>query len=313
MPDRNEKIAELEQLLTETTDLIEFKRALAVSVSVNDKYYSRGDGEVYVKKLIHQDQDFLTHWKRVFEQQGANGLRNKRNGGITSYLATFIIGMLLSSGATYYLVLNTTLQVSSQISSQTTQQYVVINNCPPGWIQSPPIKGVDGEGREVEFRVNIMSQEFKWEFNSAENIQFNGVTTDIRQHFSRLDVTSSKAIICVGTASVEGNREEQENLADSRADKLLTILREQGVMDIKNKGLYKLNLGQYKIQDSNLNKQDTATQRRVILVEVIESQKNANVADALKNALINNQSKTPLSVNVQEYSTFKVENVKEIQ
>jgi hypothetical protein len=190
------------------------------------------------------------------------------------------------------------------------KQVALDNNWIPGtesdsdW-QQVSSSGKDSAGRSVQVIVNILSQEYRWSFGRADEVELGGHKEDLRLYISRLNISNSKGIVCVGAASVEGRRAEQESLALSRAENLVSLVREESRTTTP---LYILNLGQFKTSQSlRTSPEETSSQRRVIIIKIVAQEDNINLQEAMYNALISaNRSNLPIVIDVSDYSTFKL-------
>lgn len=168
--------------------------------------------------------------------------------------------------------------------------------------------GTDDTGtHSVGVRINILSQEYRWQYGQVgELVEFGGQTESVRPHLSSLDVSQSKAIVCLGAASVEGGRTEQKDLALARAKKLKDLVGEQLTPQAS---ILTLNLGRAKYGEVDLKDPlKNASQRRVIVVEVIDMDEGVNLKQALFNALLQaRNSDTPVPFDVRDYFDFDLD------
>jgi len=164
-------------------------------------------------------------------------------------------------------------------------------------------KGTDASGKSIKIRINILSEEYRWVFASPSEIELGGKEADLPSFVRGLDTTNSIGIICMGTASVEGKREEQEILARDRADKLLAVVREELKPGIP---MFGINLGKYRpIEDNASDPKKTATQRRVIILEILEEERNVDRKEALLDALVKARlGSSPIPFDVRNYFSF---------
>ncbi|NET76773.1 MULTISPECIES: hypothetical protein [Okeania] len=74
--------------------------------------------------------------------------------------------------------------------------------------------------------------------------------------------------------------------------------------DLKDKPGYTLNLGKYKGECSPKTKQETAPQPRIIIIGIIDRDKDVNLSEALSNAM---EKRQDLSFYIKNYSLFKLD------
>lgn len=198
---------------------------------------------------------------------------------------------------------NNWIPKDSWIKLARENNWIPSNECYYAW-EKYTGKGNDQNSRSIGIRINILSEEYKWEYNRSDRVELGGHNEDLRPHLSSLDASTSKAIVCVGTASVEGERIEQARLAYDRSERLLALIREE----LKPKvPLYGLNLGRAKFGEFvQSNQLKNAQQRRIIVVEIIEQEENVDLKEALFNALIlARETKPPIPFDVREYFEFE--------
>lgn len=182
-----------------------------------------------------------------------------------------------------------------------------INNECESWIMLQS-EGKDTAGRHLKIQINILTQEYRWVFAQSDVIENFSSPVDPRAHIKKLDINGTKGIICVGTASSEGSKGEEESRSMGRAENLLLIFREE----FKNlPERYTLNLGQYRYKHERFDPNMTRDQRRVIVIAIISKDENINLEIALKDALINmmNENKKgriSSCWDFRDYSIFKL-------
>ena len=113
-------------------------------------------------------------------------------------------------------------------------------------------------------------------------------------------------IISVGTASCEGAKSSENKRAEKRAVTLDQWLNQafRKYDDLKNTERYTLNLGQYKrkcLSKTEKTKQQTALQGRVIIIGITYRDKDVNLSQALRDAII---KRPDLSFDIKKYSSF---------
>jgi len=176
------------------------------------------------------------------------------------------------------------------------------------------IEGADKQGRRAKFRIRILSQEYRWVFGSSDMIEIGNSRDEdgreIRRLFEKRNMQEYMRrmtdVIAVGTASVEGERREEVQRANERADRILSWIRPLPFRDPPI-GLHKLNLGQFR-QVCDPGSENTSHQRRLIIVGVLEKETGSNICQALYNTLTG-ISLERLPFNVRCYSNFECTDV----
>ncbi|MCP9769411.1 hypothetical protein EGI22_16025 [Lacihabitans sp. LS3-19] len=165
---------------------------------------------------------------------------------------------------------------------------------------------VEGEvdGKKAKFRIAYITQEKRYMLDSVNRLTDLSTASEVIRNFIPIfpEVSQSKALIAVGTASQEGeNREREEQLARSRADTMMFQLKSIPLSNQKE--LYLLNLGQF-TQQIDLNSDETDYQRRMIMIGIMEKDERLTVSQigqCLQNAV---QSPNGLNFNTNNYSLF---------
>ena len=174
----------------------------------------------------------------------------------------------------------------------------------------PEVKGVDENDNKGEFKFIILSEKYNWDYENDDQIELTGEGANISQLLSGEDMIlnfgETFGIISVGTASCEGAKSSENKRAEKRAVTLDQWLN-QAVRkhdDLKNTERYTLNLGQYKrkcLSKTEKTKQQTALQRRVIIISITDRDKDVNLSQALRDAII---KRPDLSFDIKKYSSF---------
>jgi hypothetical protein len=173
----------------------------------------------------------------------------------------------------------------------------------PRW-SSYDTQGHDQQGKALEARVLVLSQEHRWRFGRADEVELGGRGADLREHLRSLEIPTDLGIVGVGTASVEGDRSEEESRAQDRAETLIATLREEFP---RTAGLYGLNLGQFTKPFRPRTTAQTATQRRVIVIAILQQDKGIDLRAALFDALVRlASSDTPVPFDIRDYSQFRL-------
>lgn len=173
-----------------------------------------------------------------------------------------------------------------------------------GW-EEYPVKGQDASGRVAAFRVLVLPGDQHWQFASDEVVLGpDGEEIDVPGRLQSATIhellASGTHLICVGAASVEGSIPEEERRAAKRAGKLAAWAA--SAMP-ENLALYTLSLGRYNTRCSDCTQEDTAPQRRVVLILVAASHDGVDLRGALRNALSNNPA---FPLDLDRYSRFEL-------
>ena len=167
-----------------------------------------------------------------------------------------------------------------------------------------PRNGVDESGRHAEFEVIILTQEFRWRYADANIVEFDGVPQNIEPYLRSLKnrVVKMDDLICVGTASYEGERGGEEIRASARADRLITWINKMLSPERSMPNLWKLNLGKFisASKSRGLTPEQTSEQRKVILIGVRNKDDNTDLRQALKDALM--KESEPMLFDIKDYS-----------
>lgn len=174
----------------------------------------------------------------------------------------------------------------------------------PNFADFYTIQGVDKKGHQVDFKVVIITQEERWKLASFEEVETGKAIDILPTYFSQLSlVKASKNLICIGTASQEGNQKKEAERAGRRADVIVKVLKVTLGEEGAEKHIFKLNLGKFKVK---ARKEDTSYQRRVILIGTIEEGNQTAAAD-IQEALFDALEKSPnLEVKISDYHDFKL-------
>ena len=177
----------------------------------------------------------------------------------------------------------------------------------------PEVKGVDKNDNKGEFKFIILSERYNWDYESDDQIELTGEGANISELLSREDMIlnfgETFGIISVGTASCEGVKNSENKRAEKRAVTLDQWLNQAFIThdDLNNAERDTLNLGQYKrkcLSKTEKTKQQTALQRRVIIIIITDRDKDVNLSQALRDAIIKRQD---LSFDIKNYSSFDLE------
>jgi hypothetical protein len=152
----------------------------------------------------------------------------------------------------------------------------------------------DLAGRRASFRILLFSDEFRWRINSSDQLD----TPSGRPQFTpemKAVLNEAREVICVGASSEElptrvsyaAGRVSEERRAARRADRIAVWVREALTKPIP---VRKLNVGHH----APTQAQDTSDQRRVIIVLVLEHDDEADIDQALRDAMAREASRAPV-------------------
>jgi len=166
--------------------------------------------------------------------------------------------------------------------------------------------GKDRHNREVEFKISILHQELQWQFGSIEELVFYNTPRPLQPFINAIGgrMRQMEAVICVGTASMEGIERREETRAKRRAARLAEAVRTQ--LTQAEVDVYLLNLGQFKGNSRRASGtgKETKDQRRVIIIGVVTGANTANLQEALYDAITHAQPSLPFKL--RQYSEFQL-------
>jgi hypothetical protein len=155
----------------------------------------------------------------------------------------------------------------------------------------------DQSGRSAVFEIVVVSDGLHWAYKDTRTAWADD---EIRQ-LLRERLAKAKTIIAVGTASCEGNRQEELVRAQTRAEtaKALVAREPSLTTDVSI-----LNLGQFVSREcGRLSKEETAAQRPFVLIAVKSEMQGVDRKQALEAAL----SKQPGILPIGNYSQFELQ------
>jgi hypothetical protein len=153
----------------------------------------------------------------------------------------------------------------------------------------------DEAGRTATFRILLFTDEFKWRMSSHDRLE----QIASQPHFSdamRAVLDDAREIICVGASSEEMARSVplpraqrlEERRAGLRAEQIAVWVRSAVTRPIP---IRKLNAG-YHAQTGDHG--DTSDQRRVVIILVLEHEKDTNIDQALRSAMARESVRAPI-------------------
>jgi uncharacterized protein YjbI with pentapeptide repeats len=149
--------------------------------------------------------------------------------------------------------------------------------------------GEDSQGRSAEFKVSILSNKYRWQVQSSDQVSSQGSTQVISLKdlvpILKLDriyeiMDNPNMVISVGTASCEGDNSTEEQRAEKRAEKIQQEIVEN-LFAVKYYPT--LNLGRH--TSDSCGKEPTEFQRAVIIIGVRKETKGIILKEALYDAI----------------------------
>jgi hypothetical protein len=144
----------------------------------------------------------------------------------------------------------------------------------------------DRQHRHLPFTIYVLTEQFSWKLESAVDLQ--GGQTLLSAELIRA-INRSRDVLCVGTASFEGATRTEETRAGQRARKIAEWVR-AAILDQKGTHLVTLNVGQY----VGPEKQESAHQRKAIIIATGQHDENADLSEALQSGLEQEQETSPV-------------------
>lgn len=153
----------------------------------------------------------------------------------------------------------------------------------------------DREGRRASFRILLFTDEFRWRLNSYNAIEdgatFPGFTDEMKAVLN-----SAREIICIGASSQEiptgvsfrAGRVQEEWRAAKRAERIALWVRQAISRPIP---VRKLNIGHH---TPTRVARDTADQRRVVVILVLDHDEGANLDESLRAAMEEESRRAPI-------------------
>ena len=162
----------------------------------------------------------------------------------------------------------------------------------------------DNSGRSATFRLLLFTDEFRWRMSSTASLE-NGVMEPDFTEQMRAVLNSALEIICVGASSQELPPDvpheqgvaSEERRAARRAEQIAVWVRKAITKPIP---IRKLNVGYHQPKPGTGN---TSDQRRVVIILVLERDDQANLDQALRQAMERESERAPiLDALLKEYS-----------
>lgn len=170
------------------------------------------------------------------------------------------------------------------------------------------------EGKvRLGLEIDVLSEQFRWKCASPSVVLQGTDTVDlaavIRGYSNDQQLKDALGIIAIGTASAEGLKRGQEDLARSRVETLVNLLQDN--ISKPKMQIYGYWLGQYVAGDHDAPCTDTtANQRRVVLLKIVEMQKNLSMKEKEQSITAVLMQKATIKgilfpIDVRNYSRFQ--------
>ncbi|MES2110864.1 MAG: hypothetical protein V4577_19060 [Bacteroidota bacterium] len=120
--------------------------------------------------------------------------------------------------------------------------------------------------------IQILSKDYRWECLSKTQIEGNNlpdINEIIKDYSDDRELKDAVGIVCVGTASSEGNDLDEEDRAYGRAKTLVDIVK-QNLISKKDIPVLGLNFGRYNRTIKGPCTDATINQRLIVIVKIIE-------------------------------------------
>ncbi len=169
----------------------------------------------------------------------------------------------------------------------------ILSNCKWPWVNCYEVEGTDEAGKKASFQLVLLASDFNWEFGSFNSMLFLGRPFDFpgfirsTEMSETIQVQKVLDIICVGMASSEGIRFEEESRALIRSQNLAHWTKNH-LRTERKIPMYILNLGQNMIKQQALPI-FTSHQRSILIIGVLGKDKDVDLAGALWDALKDRQ------------------------
>jgi hypothetical protein len=175
------------------------------------------------------------------------------------------------------------------------RKVLVVVTTPPEVIKDVVIRNVaDEKGRKASFRILLFSDEFRWRINSFDSLEDAGRRPQFTPEMKAV-LNSATEIICVGASSEEvptgvpypQGRVQEEHRAARRAEKIAVWVREALTRPIP---VRKLNVGHH----APTGMDDTSAQRRLVIILVLDQERDANIDQSLRSAMAGEAVRAPI-------------------
>jgi hypothetical protein len=167
---------------------------------------------------------------------------------------------------------------------------------PPEIRRDVLVKNVaDREGKRASFRILLFTDEFRWRLNSFDSLDTQPARPVFTEEMKQV-LNQAEEIICIGASSEElpagmsaqAGRQAEEWRAARRAEQIAMWVRQAVSKPVP---IRKLNVGHHA---STGRPSDTADQRRVVIILVLDHDKGVNIDQALRAAMATESVRAPI-------------------
>ncbi|KAB2917745.1 MAG: hypothetical protein F9K23_05010 [Bacteroidetes bacterium] len=165
----------------------------------------------------------------------------------------------------------------------------------------------------LNVQIDLLSEQFRWRCGSITEIVRGDDVVDIgkviRQYHDNAELENALGIVCIGTASSEGQLIGEQTRAGDRVETLINLVS-SNLNSSKRMPIYGLNFGKH-IGSTNTPCSDaTLEQRRVILIKLIERSDKLTddkLEESLKRILLEKASNPAYNfpIDIRNYSMFR--------
>jgi hypothetical protein len=154
----------------------------------------------------------------------------------------------------------------------------------------------DTHGNRASFRILLFTDEYRWRLSSVDTLSTGSSSPVFTPEMSRV-LEDAEEIICVGTSSeefpsgvsVKTGQLLEEQRAARRADQIAMWVRSSLAKPVP---IRKLNAGYH--QPTDALSRDTSDERRVVIILVLDHDKDTNIDEALQAAMQDEGSRAPI-------------------
>lgn len=154
----------------------------------------------------------------------------------------------------------------------------------------------DEQGRRASFRILLFTDEFRWRLSSFQALDTDPERPSFTPEMKAV-LNAAEEIIAVGASSEEtpvgmspaAGRAQEERRAGRRAERIAVWVREALSRPVP---VRKLNVGHHAPTGASV--EETADQRRVIIILVIDHEPGTNMDQALRAAMARESLRAPI-------------------
>jgi eukaryotic-like serine/threonine-protein kinase len=152
----------------------------------------------------------------------------------------------------------------------------------------------DVAGHQASFRIMLLTDEFRWRLGSSSALE-SGARPEFTPEMTSV-LNNAEEVVCVGASSeeidpgttYEAGRAREEKRAARRAERIALWVQSALTRPIPTR---KLNAGHHIATSAAV---DTADQRRMVIILVLEHDKETNIDEALRSAMIHEAVRAPI-------------------